>query len=109
MSKKHFEQYYNQICNQYFELQESLKDMSKEVSEGIIEPERIEQLKKTILPIENNYKTLSYIKYLLDKPVKTKKQHKYNTMNKKLLKQSEGKTEQDLIREGSNILKNLKL
>ena len=30
-------------------------------------------------------------------------------MNKKLLKQCEGKTEQDLIREGSNILKNLKL
>ena len=45
MARRDFDNYYNQICNQYFELQQVLEDLSKEVSEGMIEPERIEQLK----------------------------------------------------------------
>lgn len=109
MARKDFDQYYNQICEQYFELQDMLKEISQEVSEGIVEPERIEQLKKTIQPIENNYRTLGYIKYLLDKPTRKQKQKMYKKMNQKLLKQCEGKTQEDLVKEGQSILSNLSL
>ena len=33
----------------------------------------------------------------------------YKQMNKKLLKQCEGKTQEDLVNEGQNILSNLRL
>lgn len=107
--KKDFDEYYNQICKQYNELQMVLKDLSKEVDEGIIEPERIDQLKVTISPIENSYKILSYIKYLLDKPCKSKKNkiEKYKHRNKKLLEISKGKTQQEIQEENEKILKNL--
>ena len=107
MARKDFDNYYNQICNQYFELQQVLEDLSKEVSEGMIEPERIEQLKQTIVPVENNYRTLGYIKYLLDKPTRKSKESRYKSMNKKLLKQCEGRTQKDLVRENNDIIKGL--
>lgn len=107
MARRDFDNYYNQICNQYFELQQVLEDLSKEVSEGMIEPERIEQLKQTIVPVENNYRTLGYIKYLLDKPTRKQKEARYKNMSKKLLKQCEGRTREDLVKENNDIIKGL--
>lgn len=107
MARRDFDNYYNQICNQYFELQQVLEDLSKEVSEGMIEPERIEQLKQTIVPVENNYRTLGYIKYLLDKPTRKQKEARYKNMSKKLLKQCEGRTREDLVKENNDIIKSL--
>lgn len=107
MARRDFDNYYNQICNQYFELQQVLEDLSKEVSEGMIEPERIEQLKQTIVPVENNYRTLGYIKYLLDKPTRKQKEARYKNMSKKLLKQCEGRTREDLAKENNDIIKGL--
>ena len=107
MARKDFDNYYTQICNQYFELQQVLEDLSKEVSQGMIEPERIEQLKQTIVPVENNYRTLGYIKYLLDKPTRKQKEARYKNMNKKLLKQCEGRTQEDLVKENNDIIKGL--
>lgn len=109
MARKHFDEYYNQICNQYFQLQEVLQDLSNEVSNGLVEPERLEQLKNTIIPVENNYRTLGYIKYLLDKPNRKKKQPKYDNVNKKLLNQCSGRTQKDLVEQNDSIIKNLKL
>lgn len=107
MARKDFDQYYNQICNQYFELQKVMKDLSEEVSNGMIEPERIEQLKQTIVPVENNYRTLGYIKYLLDKPTRKSKHAKYKQRNKKLLEQCEGRTQEDLVKENNEVISHL--
>lgn len=107
MARKDFDNYYNQICNQYFELQQVLEDLSKEVSEGMIEPERIEQLKQTIVPVENNYRTLGYIKYLLDKPTRKQKEARYKSMNKKLIEQCNGRTQEDIVKENNDIIKSL--
>lgn len=109
MSIKHFNEYYDQICNQYFQLQQTLQDLSEEVSNGMVEPERIEQIKQTILPVENNYKTLSYIKYLLNMPNKKSKLNKYKNQQKKLVEISKGKTKEDLINQNNQILENLHL
>lgn len=109
MALKHFNEYYTQICNQYQQLQEVLQDLSNEVSNGMVEPERLEQLKKTIEPVENNYRTLGYIKYLLNKPTKKKKLNRYNGANKKLLEISKGRTQQDLVNQNNDIIQNLKI
>ena len=55
MSVKHVEEYYNQICRQYQEMLDDIKDLEKECTEGIVEPERIDRLKEQIAPIKNNY------------------------------------------------------
>lgn len=109
MARKDFNDYYDNICSQYLELQEVLKDLSAEVSNGMIEPERIEQLMLTIKPVENNYRTLSYIKYLLDKPNKTSKVARYNKMSKNLQSVSKGHTQNDLETQNRKIIDNLKL
>ena len=109
MARKDFDVYYNQICEQYMQLQNVLKDLSEEVSNGVVEPERIEQLKQTIIPVENNYRTLGYIKYILDKPTRKHKQSRYKNQNNKLLSQCKGKTKDDILLENKKIIENLKL
>ena len=108
LSRKHFDDYYNKICSQFFSLNKVFDDLSKEVAEGMVEPERLEQLKVTIQPIKDSYQTLSYIKYLLDQPQKRRKQPRYKDMNKKLLKISEGHQAEDVLNNNKQILDSLK-
>ena len=108
MAKRDFDEYYYKIVNQYQSLQETLEDMSKQVSESMMEPERLETLKKTIAPVVTSFQTLSYIKYLLDKPTRAKKQHRYNKRNK-LLKQSGSYNADAIIATNDTVIKDLKL
>lgn len=107
MAKKDFDKYFYTICDQYKQLQNVLKDLSLEVSNGMVEPERLEQLKQTIIPVENNYRTLSYIKYLLDMPKRKSKISSYKNRNKKLLEEAKDKTGQNIKQENANIISSL--
>lgn len=106
MAKHDFDVYYNKIFKQYNDLQVTLEDMSKQVSEGMIEPERLEALKGTIAPVVTSFQTLSYIKYLLDKPKRKAKIKRYNTI---LLKRSGNNTGDKILANNLNIINNLKL
>lgn len=108
MARKHFEEYYNQVCNQFFSLEDAFKEMSEEVQNNMVEPERLKQLQKTIEPIKNNYQTLSYIKYLLDKPTKKSKHAKYDKQSKKLISKCGDKTGDKLLKKNSSIISSLK-
>jgi hypothetical protein len=108
MARKHFDDYYNKIYMQFYSLQEVFDDLSKEVAEGMVEPERLTELEKTILPVKNNYQTLSYIKYLLDMPTRKEKEAMHKRMNKKLLKISEGRHGEDILKENKDVLESLK-
>ena len=83
MARRDFDEYYRKIASQLFELDKVFKDLSAEADAGIVEPERIEQLKITIEPIRTSYHTLSYIKYLLDMPARKSKRARYNCQNKR--------------------------
>ena len=83
MAVKHIKEYYEQVCNQYIQMNEELKDFQKEVENGLVEPERIENLKKMIEPLKNNYMTLSWIMYLLNQPNRKSKQKAYQKRSKK--------------------------
>ena len=107
MARKHFDEYYNKIYAQVKALNMALEEMSKEVSEGMIEPERLDQLKKTVEPVWNSYQTLSYIKYLLDKPARKSKEGRYVGMNKQLLANAGDRTGNNIISSNNKILSSL--
>lgn len=108
MSVKHFKKYYNEVCNQYMEMIDDLKEFEQMASNNIIEPERLESIKQEMIPLKSNYQTLSYISYLLNLPNKKDKQKKYERVNKHLLKISKGKQEKDIINENNKTLNNIK-
>ena len=68
------------MCSDYTEMIDALHDMEKEASEGLVAPEKLDQLKNMVEPIKNNYMRISYIMYLLNLPnreskVKERKKH----------------------------------
>lgn len=88
MAKKDVDKYFNQICEDYRDLLNTLKDMETEVSKGLLDPDKLVQMKEYIEPIKINWQRISYIMFLLNKPTKNKKQERYNNQNKKLLKEN---------------------
>lgn len=86
MSVKAVNEAYAQICEQYAEMLENIKDLEKEAVEGIVEPERVDRLREQIEPIKQNYERWAYIMYLLHQPTRKSKHDDYAQRNKKLLK-----------------------
>lgn len=107
MARKHFDEYLSIVTQQYMQLNETLADMSKEFQQGMIEPERLDQIKATILPVKQSFDTLTYIKYLLDKPTRAAKHKGYNNRNKKVLKQVENVTQGKVIERNKEVINNL--
>lgn len=85
MAKKHFEKYYEEICAQYHEMNNDIKEMEEQVQTGMVKPEFLDRLKATIAPIYNNWRTVNYIKFLLDMPNKKNKKAAYENRNKQFL------------------------
>ena len=102
MSIKHVEEYYNQICRQYQEMLDDIKDLEKECTEGIVEPERIDRLKEQIAPIKNNYERWSYMMFLLHQPNRKSKVKRYQKQNEKLLKSLSEENSLDAVLEENN-------
>lgn len=110
MSVKHIKEYYDQVCNDYHELIQASKDLEEECNNGIVSPERIDEFKKTLEPIKNNYMTLSYIMFLLNQPNRKEKQDKYRNQNKKLLSNiDEKRTKEGVLRENKEAINKLKM
>jgi hypothetical protein len=106
MSKKDVINYYEEVCDQYHQFLEELKDFEKECSEGLVGPERLEAVKTLIAPLKNNWQTLNYIIFLLNKPVKKKKHKVYINQNKKLLDQC--KTKEQVLAENDQCIENMR-
>ena len=85
MSVKHVKKYYNQICDQYQEMLNDLKDLEKDLSEGIVAPELLDRVKQQIEPIKINYERWAYMMFLLNQPERKAKVKRYERQNKKLL------------------------
>ena len=88
MSVKHVKEYYDNVCNQYHEFIEELKDFEQLCNEGMVAPEIIEQAKQAIEPLKDNWQKLGYIIYLLNKPNKKSKQDRYDKATKTLTSNS---------------------
>ena len=85
MAKKDVDKYFDQICKDYHELIETLHNMEEEASKGLLDPDKLVQMKEYIEPIKINWQRISYIMYLLNMPAKKSKQERYKNQNKKLI------------------------
>ena len=108
LAKKHFDEYYNIISQQLFDLQTVFDDLQQEVNQGMVPPERLENVQRTIQPIKDTYQCLSYVKYLLNKPTRKSKQPTYARQNKKLLATSGDKSGDKVITQNKELIKSLR-
>lgn len=106
MSQKDVIKYYNEVVENYKDMLENLKDMEEEMKESLVTPEQVDQMKRMAQPIVDNYKTLSYIIFLLNRPTKKEKFNRYEKQNKKLLENC--RTKEEVLNENKEALNNLK-
>lgn len=106
MSQKDVIKYYNEVVENYKDMLENLKDMEEEMKESLVTPEQVDQMKRMAQPIVDNYKTLSYIIFLLNRPTKKRKFNRYEKQNKKLLENC--RTKEEVLNENKEALNNLK-
>jgi hypothetical protein len=109
MAIKHVKEYYENVCNQYIQMNEELRDFQKEIEEGLVEPERIDNLKAIIEPLKNNYMTLSWIMYLLNKPQRNSKEKAYQKRSKKLTESLDNRFNQDgILNQNDDVIKSIR-
>lgn len=106
MSKKDVDQYFNKICNDYHELIETIHDMQEEANKGLLDPDKVDQVKQTLEPMKVNWQRISYIMYLLNKPNKKKKWNRYELQNQKFIHKNS--TLDDVHTENEKILNDIK-
>lgn len=85
MSKKNFDDYYYTVAAQYQEMYSDLKEVEELCKQSVMNPDIYENMVKTLEPVKNSFAVLSYVKYLLDMPVKKHKQSRYNSQPKNLI------------------------
>ena len=107
MSKKHFDKYFQETFEQYKQMTDLIKDLEKEVQEGLCPPEKIDQLEQVCAPLKNNYLRLSYVMYLLNQPNRDKKAEKYKNQNKRQYAKFKGQLD-EMNKENKDTLNNLK-
>lgn len=102
MAKRHVEDYFNKVADQYKEMLDELRDFEKECNEGLVEPERFDNFKKIIEPLKNNYMMWSYAMYLLNLP---NRESKVKTVKRR---ENKNKITCKVIDENKEILDKLK-
>ena len=108
MSVKHVNKYYKQICEQYQEMIDDIKDFEKEVEQGLVEPERVERLRNQVAPIKQNYERWTYMMFLLHQPNRKEKIKKYQKQNKALLsKLDDNNSLQSVLDENTEAIKHI--
>lgn len=109
MSKKHFDEYYKTVCDQYSEMLEALHEVEELTMHQMIGPDRLDNIKRQIEPLKNNYMTLSYVAFLLNKPNRDKKEKRYVESNKKKLSKLDFKrSPSGVVAENQRIINDLR-
>lgn len=108
MALKDIRKYYEQVCAQYKEMIENIKDLEKEAAEGLVEPERIDRLAEQIAPLKNNYERWTYMMFLLNQPARKSKVPKYRKMiSKKMKELSVSNSIESTIAENNDVLNHI--
>ena len=83
MAIKDVVQYFKECESQYKEFKEEMDDFRLLCSQGMVSPEVVENAQKMLAVVEDNYKKLSYVIFLLNKHTKKEKFNSYLGQNKK--------------------------
>jgi len=110
MSIKDVKKYYAQVEQQYFEMNQTAKELNEECAKGNIPQSMVDQAQAMTLPLKQNYERLSYILYLLNKPSRPAKNVWYNKQNRSVKNYLENTfaTDDDCIKEDEDALRNFK-
>lgn len=109
MALKDLRDYYYKVCRDRAEAIREIQEFEVECSNGLVSPERLDAYKKSLQPILTNYEQISYLMFLLDKPVKKEKHQRYANQNKKLLKQiREENTTEGMLNKNKQALEEMK-
>ena len=73
MSVKDIKEYYQKVCDDYTEMLTTLNDMEDAFNKNLVSEEQLNQIKHMIEPLKNNYMTLSWVMFLLNKPTRKEK------------------------------------
>jgi len=85
MSRRDVEEYYNLITNDYKEMVNTLKEMEELAAQDIVNPDKVDEVRRMVEPLKNNYQRISYIMFLLNQPNRKKKVERYVKSNEKFL------------------------
>lgn len=88
MSKKDVDNYFSKVCQDYKELVDTLHEIEDAVNQGLLHPDKLEQIKSLVKVSKLNWERISYIMYLLNKPTKKKKYNRYNSQNRLNIEQN---------------------
>lgn len=102
MAKKDFDNYYYQIQATYLEMSQLLKQLLKQLEDGEIDEDRVENFKMAMLPVSNNYGFITQVKVLLDGPKNKKKKAKWQKQQSKFIKSADIKFSPETIMKENN-------
>jgi len=111
MAKKDFDEYYEQVANEYAEMLDSLREMEQLAEDKVVNPDKVEEIRKAVEPLKNNYMTLSWVMFLLNQPVKKKKVERYRNQQKNKIRKIDPNKERSPIsvhKENLKIINDLK-
>lgn len=105
-------EYYYKMLAQYVEMKADLEDYNQAAANGYITEDQLEEVKKDIFEIEQNYNRLTYIMYLLELPKRKQKRKSFesNKANKELHTYLQGKNadKDSIISENESVLTHLR-
>lgn len=110
MSIKEVRDYHLRMTSDYISLKETLDRLEAEITPETskVALDNIEQIKKQVARVQENYNRINYIIYLLDMPKRKKKQHSWEKQNKKFLNAIPEKDRKEGIeKENKEIISNL--
>ena len=109
MSKKDVDKYYQTISNQYNEMVDNLKELESNAENTMISSDVLDNMKKMIIPLKQNYERISYLMFLLNQPSRKKKISKYINQNQKKIKSLDKSNDlQSVIKENQIVLDEIK-
>lgn len=110
MSMKDVIHYQWSLQAQYVEMEDNLRELTELAQEKVISPEQLEMVKQMCDQIKTNKDRVDYIVYLLHRPVRKKKQNRYERENAKKVKMltEAHSTLEDVKQENQDCLDNIK-
>ena len=99
MSIKEVRDYHLRMTSDYIELKKTLEQLESEVTPETskVALDNIENIKKQVARVQENYNRINYIIYLLDMPKRKEKHAKWTKQNQKKLEEIPEKDREMLI------------
>lgn len=108
MAKKDVEKYFIAKQVQFVKMSALLPEVQRGIDEGFLPEERLQEMEKRIIDLQNDYERLGYIMFLLNQPVRKEKKAKEKRQNKKYYDAMSHCSQEAIEKDGEDTLKYFK-